>query len=178
MNKPMLNFSDIEATVNFHPETIKGFSFDNSFSCIRGYNLNPAYRKMGVNGEYLPFMPPLRLISGVSQEIKTRSAVFTSFTIKSVADFNAAQNRYLALDNTETATPSYTLINLGILTSVRYARNFSFQFQVQVNNLLNTAYQSNQSRLKYFEYYTASPNGHLGIYNMGRNVCVKMIVPF
>ncbi len=83
----------IEATVNFHPEAIKGFSFDNSFSFIRGYNLSPAYRKMGVNGEYLPFMPPVRLVSGISQEIKTRSPVFTSFTIKSVADFNAAQNR-------------------------------------------------------------------------------------
>ncbi len=85
---------------------------------------------------------------------------------------------YLALDNTETATPSYTLINLGIITTVRYAQNFSLQFQVQVNNLLNTAYQSNQSRLKYFEYYSASPNGYLGIYNMGRNICVKMIMPF
>ena len=167
-----------EATVNVHPEVIKGFSFDNSISFIQGYNLSSAYRKMGVYGEYLPFMPPLRLVSGVSQEIKTRSPVFTSLVIKSVADFNAAQNRYLALDNTETATPSYTLINLGIITTIRYTQNFSLQFQVQVNNLLNTAYQSNQSRLKYFEYYTASPGGYLGIYNMGRNVCVKMILPF
>ncbi len=168
----------IEATVNFHPESIKGFSFDNSFSFIQGYNLSSAYKKMGVNGEYLPFMPPVRLVSSVSQEIKTKSPVFTSFTIKSVADFNAAQNHYLALDNTETATLSYTLINLGILTTIRYTQNFSFQFQVQVNNLLNTTYQSNQSRLKYFEYYSASPNGYLGIYNMGRNICVKIIVPF
>ena len=105
-----------EATVNVHPEAIKGFSFDNSISFIQGYNLSSAYRKMGVYGEYLPFMPPLRLVSSVSQEIKTRSTVFISLMIKSVADFNAAQNRYLALDNTETATPSYTLINFGIIT--------------------------------------------------------------
>ena len=168
----------LEATVNLHPGTMKGFSFDNSFSFIQGYNLNPAYKKMGVNGEFLPFMPPVRLVCSISQEIKTSSPVFSSFALKSVVDFNAAQNRYLALDNTETATPSYTLINLGIVTTVRYAQNFSLQFQVQVNNLLNTAYQSNQSRLKYFEYYTASPNGYLGIYGMGRNICVKMIMPF
>ena len=168
----------LETTVNLHPGAMKGFSFDNSFSFIQGYNLNPAFKKAGVNGEYLPFMPPVRLVSGISQEIKTRSPVFTSLTIKCIADFNAAQNRYLALNNTETSTPSYILVSLGILTSVRYSQNYSLQFQVQVNNLFNIAYQSNQSRLKYFEYYTASPSGYLGIYGMGRNMCVKMILPF
>ncbi|HEY4936619.1 MAG TPA: TonB-dependent receptor [Puia sp.] len=168
----------LEATVNIHPEMLKGFSFDNSFSIIQGYNLSHAYTQMGVNGEYLPFMPPIRLISGISQEIKTRSDIFTSLTLKAVADFNAEQNRYLALDKTETATPAYTLINLGILTTIKYNQNFSLQFQVQVNNLLNTACQSNQSRLKYFEYYLASPNGSSGIYGMGRNICAKLIMPF
>ena len=67
---------------------------------------------------------------------------------------------------------------MGILTTIKYNQNNSLQFQLQVNNLLNTAYQSNQSRLKYFEYYTVSPNGHLGIYGMGRNICAKLIVPF
>ncbi|HXB30247.1 MAG TPA: hypothetical protein VNW49_10530, partial [Puia sp.] len=168
----------LEATVNFHPEILKGFSFDNSFSVINGYNLNTSYKHKGVNGEYLPFMPPVRVLSGISEEIKTRSAIFTTLTIKTVADFNAEQNRYLALDKTETPTPAYTLINMGILTSIKYNQNYSMQFQLQVNNLMNTAYQSNQSRLKYFEYYTASPNGHLGIYGMGRNICAKLIMPF
>jgi iron complex outermembrane recepter protein len=167
-----------ETTVNFHPGEMKGFTFDNSFSFIRGYNLNPAFRKTGVNGEYLPFMPPVRLVSGISQEIKTRSLVFKSLTLKCAADFNGAQNRYLALNNTETPTPSYILTSFGILTSVRYSQRFSLQFQLQVNNLFNTAYQSNQSRLKYFEYYTASSNGYSGIYGMGRNICVKLIFPF
>ncbi len=168
----------LEATVNFHPEICKGFSFDNSFSIINGYNLNPSFKHKGVNGEYLPFMPPVRLVSGISQEIKTRSSVITSLTLRCLADINAAQNHYLSLDQTETPTPAYTLFNMGILTTVKYNQNYSLQFQVQVNNLMNTAYQSNQSRLKYFEYYTASPNGHLGIYNMGRNVCAKVIMPF
>jgi iron complex outermembrane recepter protein len=168
----------VEATVNIHPQLLKGFSFDNSFSVVQGYNLSQKYKQMGVNGEYLPFIPPVRLLSGISQEIITRSAIFTSLTIKGIADFNAEQNRYLALDNTETPTPAYTLINLGILTTIKYSQNYSLQFQVQVNNLLNTAYQSNQSRLKYFEYYTASPNGHMGIYGMGRNICAKLIMPF
>ena len=133
---------------------------------------------MGVNGEYLPFIPPVRLVSGISQEIKTRSFIITSLTLKCLADINAAQNHYLSLDQTETPTPAYTLFNIGILTTVKYSQNYSMQFQVQVNNLMNTAYQSNQSRLKYFEYYTTSSNGHMGIYNMGRNICAKVIMPF
>jgi iron complex outermembrane recepter protein len=166
-----------ETTVNFHPELLRGFSFNNSFSLINGYNLNSSFKHTGVNGEYLPFMPPVRLVSGINQEIKTRSVVFTSVTLTCLADFNAAQNHYLALDHTETPTPAYTLINMGILSTIKYNKNYSLQFQVQLNNLLNTAYQSNQSRLKYFEYYTASPNGHLGIYGMGRNICAKLIMP-
>ncbi len=168
----------LEATVNIHPESLKGFSFDNTFSVIQGYNLSQKYKQTGVNGEYLPFMPPPRLLSAISQEIKLKSLVFTSLTIRGAADFNGAQNHYLALDNTETPTPAYTLINLGIFTTIRYRQNFSLQFQVQVSNLLNTAYQSNQSRLKYFEYYLASSNGASGIYGMGRNICAKLIMPF
>jgi iron complex outermembrane receptor protein len=44
--------------------------------------------------------------------------------------------------------------------------------------VLNTAYQAHLNRLKYFEYYTASPTGRLGIYNPGRNVGLKVVVPF
>jgi iron complex outermembrane receptor protein len=52
------------------------------------------------------------------------------------------------------------------------------QFHVSVNNLFNKAYQSNLSRLKYFENYKQSPNGYSGIYNMGRNISFKVILPF
>ena len=64
------------------------------------------------------------------------------------------------------------------ITDINYTKKFVMQFQLTVNNLLNTAYQSHLSRLQYFEYYTQSPNGHYGIYNMGRNICVKLIIPF
>lgn len=44
--------------------------------------------------------------------------------------------------------------------------------------MLNTAYQAHLNRLKYFEYCTASPTGRLGICNPGRNVGLKVVVPF
>jgi iron complex outermembrane receptor protein len=93
-------------------------------------------------------------------------------------EYNATQNRFLALYQTETASPSYTLVHLSASTFIRYGKDNQFQLQVRVNNLMNTNYQNNLSRLKYFEYYTASPTGHTGIYNMGRNFCAKIIAPF
>ena len=52
------------------------------------------------------------------------------------------------------------------------------QLFLQVDNVFDTVYQSHLNRLKYFEYYAASPTGRLGIYNPGRNLSVKVVVPF
>ena len=93
-------------------------------------------------------------------------------------EFAAAQNRYLGLNNTETPTSAYVLFNCGVVMDLKYSSAQALQFQVQVNNFFNKVYQSNLSRLKYFEYYAQSPNGHLGIYNMGRNICFKVVLPF
>jgi iron complex outermembrane receptor protein len=91
---------------------------------------------------------------------------------------NASQKRYLALDHTETATSGYVLFNMYGIMEIHYGRHASLQFELAANNLFNKAYQSSLSRLKYFEYYTASPKGRLGIYNMGRNICVKIMATF
>lgn len=93
-------------------------------------------------------------------------------------EYNAPQNRFLALYNTETFTPSFTLVNISVGAQINYIKTNTLQIQFQINNLFDVVYQSNLSRLKYFEYYSQSPNGHLGMSNMGRNICVKMILSF
>jgi iron complex outermembrane receptor protein len=45
------------------------------------------------------------------------------------------------------------------------------------NNIFDVAYQSHLSRLKYFEEYPDNPTGRSGIYNIGRNISFKLIVP-
>ena len=44
-----------------------------------------------------------------------------------------------------------------------------------VDNLLNKAYQSHLSRLKYTDENAVT--GHRGVYNMGRNMTFKIVVP-
>jgi iron complex outermembrane recepter protein len=167
-----------EASLFIHPEFLKGFSFNNSFSVIYGYNRNAAYKDKGVYGEYLPLIPPLKLLSSFNQDIKIKSRIISLIGLKAEIDYNAEQDRFLALNKTETMTPSYTLFNVGINSTINYTKKSVLHFQIQVNNIFDKAYQSNLSRLKYFEYYSASPNGHLGIYGMGRNICFRLIIPF
>lgn len=168
----------MNATMNVRPVFWKAFHFDNIFSIVYGYNLNPRYRGAGVYGEYLPFIPPPHWLSRITYDIPVKNRVISIVTLKAETDYNAAQNRYLGLYNTETATAAYALLNGAVSTEIKYAKNKAMQFQVAINNIFNTAYQSHLSRLQYFEYYPQSPNGHLGIYNMGRNICFKLILPF
>ena len=91
----------------------------------------------------------------------------------------ARQNQFYAVDGAETATAGYVLLGLGAGTTLRTrAGREAVQVFLQVDNVLNTAYQAHLNRLKYFEYYAASPSGQTGIFNPGRNVGLKVVVPF
>jgi len=168
----------MEATLDVHPQSLKGFNFNSNFSMVIGNNTKSELKNKGVEGQYLPFIPPLKILNSVSQELKVKNKIIPTLNVKADLDFSAAQNRYLALYNTETATKGYTLFNVALGADVKYAKSSTMQIQFQVNNVFNTVYQSNLSRLKYFEYYAQSPNGHLGMYGMGRNICVKVNIPF
>lgn len=168
----------LEASLALHPTVWKGWRLDNSFALAYGYNRDVAYRDAGVQGAYLPFIPPLQWNTSMGKEWTLHNAVLPSLNAGADLEYAGAQNRYLALDQTETATRSYALLGIQVGGSIQYTRENQLQWQFQVNNLLDAAYQSNLSRLKYFEYYTASPNGRSGIYGMGRNVAVKIIMAF
>ncbi len=163
----------IEAWGSWQP--LKDFTFNNSFSMIYGFNRGHQFKNTDNNGEYLPLIPPLKILSSASYRI---SSGIVNITPKVEAEINAAQNRFLALNNTETFTPGYALFNAGVATEIQYSPYHSIEIELQANNVFNKACQSNLNRLKYFEYYESSPNGHSGIYNMGRNACVKVIADF
>lgn len=167
-----------EGTFNFHPTSWKGFSFDNGFSVIYGFNKKEVFKSQGVNGQFLPLIPPMKVVSSVTQNIQTSMNVIESINLKAEAELSAAQNRYLALNETERATPAFSIFNISVSTQLKYCKDNQLQLQLQVNNLFDMAYQSNLSRLRYFEYYSQSPNGKSGIYNMGRNVCLKLVMSF
>jgi len=122
---------------------------------------------------YLPFIPPIRYKGEIKVELPSGTRLKSSFVSIGIAH-HFAQNRVLTENDTETETPAYTLVRARIGTT--YAlKNVSFKLWVIGDNLLNTSYQDHLSRLKY-----AGENpltGTSGIYNMGRNVSLKLVVP-
>jgi iron complex outermembrane receptor protein len=167
-----------DAWLNVHPHRWTGFQFENSFSLVYGYNRNPKFAKTGSLGEYLPFIPPPKWMSSISCTLHAGRKKSHDLTVKMMMEKDAAQNRYLGLNQTETFTEGYTIFDISVHTNIKYSKAQTMQVLLQLNNVFNTAYQSHLSRLQYFEYYTSSTSGRYGIYNMGRNLCLKMIFPF
>ncbi|WP_183568081.1 TonB-dependent receptor [Mucilaginibacter sp. SP1R1] len=170
-----------ELTINLHPQSIKWLGWDNSIAYVTGINKNqPLIAQYGDAAKYLPFIPPLHIRSALKANLPGTYGVFTKLNARIEADAYTNQNRFYALDNTETFTKGYTLFNAGLGFTIKQAKTASsfYEFFIQADNVFDTAYQANLNRLKYFEYYKASPNGHTGIYNMGRNLSFKVIFHF
>ena len=165
-----------EANVDFH--ITKKLHFENSFSIIYGDNNSFSGAQKNDTNKYVPLMPPARYNGEVRYDVVTNNKKFVDSFVKFELNYTAAQNRVFTSQNTETATAGYTLINVGAGSGLKNKKgNTIFNFYILGNNLFDVAYQDHLSRLKYFEQYAASPNGKLGIYNMGRNISLKVVFP-
>ena len=165
-----------ETNVNYRPKNIKGFGISSSLSVTYGENKKPEYIRKGSQGQYLPLIPPLCWRTEMEQKISLIPKKALDLNVKAEYEFVAKQTRYMGLNNTETPSNSYHLFNLFVGTEFKYFGSNKLSLQLQVNNLFDISYQSHLNRLKYFEYYNNV--NHSGIYNMGRNVCVKVIANF
>lgn len=85
------------------------------------------------------------------------------------------QDHFYSAYGTETATPGYTLLNVGLGADFVSNNRTLFSLFINANNLTDVAYQNHLSRLKYEAVNNVT--GRMGVYNMGRNVSVKLVVP-
>jgi iron complex outermembrane receptor protein len=167
----------VEGNIDFH--IIKPLHFDNSVSLIYGDNKSFIGAEKRDDNKYVPLIPPFRYISELRYDLAQNSKCLNEPFIKLQVQCTAAQNRVFSYDNTETATQGYTLINIGVGTGFKNkAGKTVLNVYVLANNVFDVAFQDHLSRLKYFEQYSASPNGHLGIYNVGRNISLKLVKDF
>ena len=81
-------------------------------------------------------------------------------------DWNARQDHFYAVDGTETATPAYALLNMSAGTDIVIKGKKRASVYLLADNLTDAAWQSHLSRLK-----------EIGIYNMGRNFTLKLLIP-
>ncbi|MHB1921260.1 MAG: TonB-dependent receptor [Chitinophagaceae bacterium] len=168
-----------EFSIDIHPHPLDWLHFKNSISTVYALNKGVNGIAPGDSAKYLPFIPPFHSITELRADIKKVSGHLRNAFVKAQVEFFAPQNRVFLAYNTETPTPGYTLVNAGIGTDItNRTGHVLFNLSLFANNIFDIAYQDNMSRLKYFEQYPTDPRGHYGIYNMGRNVGIRVSVPF
>jgi iron complex outermembrane receptor protein len=162
-----------EFSLDFHPHPLDWLHFENSFSFVRAVNESEQKNK---EAKYLPFIPAPRLQSELRANIKRTIKVFSGAFFKIEYTHSWKQDKVLLESGTETPTPSYSLWNVGLGTSIinKKERNL-FSFYFTVSNVFDKAYQHHLSRLKYAAENPVS--GRQGVFNMGRNFSFKLIVP-
>jgi iron complex outermembrane receptor protein len=87
------------------------------------------------------------------------------------------QNNIFSAFDTETSTPAYTLLSVGVGTNIKaFGKKDFFNLFISGENLANVAYQNHLSRLKYAPENLAT--GRVGVFNMGRNISTKLVINF
>ena len=157
-----------EARVDVHP--LPHLHIGNSFSYVNAVQLHQSS-----DSKYLPLTPAPRWNGDVRYEFICGGRTFDNLFLKFAVDCNLRQNHFYAANDTETATPSYTLLNLYAGTDIKSHGKRLLSIYLSGENLTNRAYQSHLSRLKYLDRNMVT--GRTGVYNMGRNFSVKVVVP-
>ena len=158
-----------EVSVDVHP--INPLHFENAFSYVRGIQFDQPDE-----AKNLPMMPAPKWTSDIRYEFPNFAKNHCRRTFLAFGmEYNFRQNKFYAVDNTETATPSYALFNLSAGMDLHIFGHNCIELTFSCQNLFNKAYQPHLSRLKYVD--TGSLTGRQGISAMGRNFCFKVSVP-
>lgn len=184
-NYPVFKFKQIkaqlfggEARIDIHPHPLDWLHFENSISFVNALNLGGNGALINDSNKYIPFIPPPHTNSELIAEFRKKVKCFSKIYLKIGVQYYLAQNRAFLFNNTETKTPAYTLIDAGFGTNIINKKgNTIFTLGIFGTNLADVAYQSNMSRLKYFDNYPKNGTGRSGIYSMGRNFSFKITVP-
>ena len=159
-----------EISVDLHPHPLDWLHFKNTFSYV-----SATQKGQPDSTRYLPFTPAPKFTSELrATKRKWGKSLANSYVRFEVISY-FTQNKFYAAFGTETATPGATLLNFGAGTDVTSNGKTRLSIYINVNNITDVAYQSHLSRLKYEDVNNVT--GRMGVFNMGRNISFKLIVP-
>lgn len=159
-----------EVFVDIHPHPLDWLHFQNSFSYV-----NAQLNNQPDSAKYLPFTPPAKWVSDIRIDIEKVGKYFANSFLSFGLAYFFEQDKIFAAYNTETTTPAYTLLNASFGGDILINKKTVAKLYITGTNLADIAYQSHLSRLKYAPVNNVS--SHTGVYNMGRNISIKLIVP-
>jgi iron complex outermembrane receptor protein len=164
------NLSGGEIIIDIHPHPLDWLHIENSFSYVEALQLNQPD-----STKHLPFTPAPKLQTEMRADIKKIGKSLHNVYLKVGVDNYFSQNKFYSAYGTETVTPGYSLINLGIGSEVVHKVKTICSIFISINNLTDVAYQSHLSRLKHEAINYAT--GRAGVFNMGRNISFKLLIP-
>jgi len=156
-----------EAVLNIHPVSANWFSWMNGFSMV-----NASQKNQPDSAKYLPYTPPYKFRSEMRFSLARQGDVFRNSYFKVSMDYYFTQDK---IRYTETTTPSYSLVNLGLGTDIYSNQKQLCSLFIYCSNLGDVAYQSHMSRLKYGDINNVT--GRMGVFNMGRSISFKLVIP-
>ena len=161
-----------EIFLDFHPHPFDWLHVENSFSYVRATQNNRPE-----NEKFLPFIPAPKYRGEIKTNFEKVNNTFSDFYAKFSVDHYFKQNNIYSAFDTETATPAYTLLSVGIGADIKaFGKKDFFNVFISGENLTDVAYQNHLSRLKYAPENPAT--GRIGVFNMGRNFSVKLMMNF
>ncbi|MFC4233143.1 TonB-dependent receptor domain-containing protein [Parasediminibacterium paludis] len=176
-----------ELTINLHPTAIKGLEINTALSIVNG-----GLKQVADSMKYLPFVPPARITADIKYHLASaEGSIFKNAYIKFGVLNCFAQNNiyrqyaiYSGLNTaltpyeyaaSNTGTKGYTLCSAGAGSDIVAKGKTVFSIYLNCTNLFDINYIDYMSRFKYFPVnYTT---GRVGVFNMGRNFSVKLLVP-
>ncbi len=159
-----------EIYVDVHPHPLDWLHIENSFSYVQAVQ-----SKVPDSMKYLPFIPAPKYTGEIKAQWKEAGKIFSHVYVKFGVEHFFKQDRIFSAFGTETETPAYTLLNAGAGAYIHaFHRKDFLRIYVSAGNLLDVAYQNHLSRLKYAPENVAT--GRRGVFNMGRNVSIKLIM--
>ena len=178
------------AELDLHPASVHWVELDNGVSYIYNYIL-----KQTDSTQHLPWTPATRLRSELKFKLKDGKGLLRKTYFKVGLTHYWAQTNIYSAYLTELPSAAYTLYEAGMGTDFvnrKSGKTFCSLF-VNITNLTNLAYADHTNRLQYFLTHNipaqngqpaqyavpmAVTNTSQGIYNMGRNIEVKLVIPF
>lgn len=170
----------VSGYLDFHPESVKWLEINNGLTYIYSYIPDATD-----STDHLPHIPAPHLTTEVKFKLNDRPhSILRGTYIKfGQAKYWAQHDIYSAL-YTELPSAAYTLYNAGVGTNFVNPKSGKVICSLFINctNLTNIAYVNHLNLAQYFLEH----NGHIitvtqrrqGIYNMGRNIGIKVIFPF
>jgi iron complex outermembrane receptor protein len=175
-----------EIAVNIHPAALPWVQLSSTLSYVKGGLLHTPD-----SIKYLPFVPPTRVTADLKFPFNTfgksisnaylkvgmlscfeQQDIYRQYAIYSGLNTALTPYEYAA---SAAATKGYVLFNVGAGGDIVSKGKVVCKLYLICNNLFNTAYIDYMSRFKYYPVnYTT---GRVGVFNMGRNLSMKLIIP-